>query len=175
MKDPENVQPKFYRAWPVPYAMKEKIEYELERLLKLGVIAPVDYSDWATPVVPILKKDGSIRLCGNFKITINPFLEQDEYPLPIAQELFDKLGGGQEFSKIDLSNAHFQLVLDDESTKLVVISTHKGLFKYLRLPFGVSPASKIFQKKLNHYYLILKVSWYYKMILQLQAGIEKNI
>ncbi|XP_045469073.1 uncharacterized protein K02A2.6-like [Harmonia axyridis] len=63
----DGITPKFFRARPLPFAMKEKVEQELERLLSLGVIEPVDYSPWGTPVVPVLKKDGSVRLCGDFK------------------------------------------------------------------------------------------------------------
>ena len=65
------VQPKFYKARPVPFAIRPKVEDELDRLLTAGVIEPVQYSDWAAPVVPVAKQDGSIGLCGNYKLTVN--------------------------------------------------------------------------------------------------------
>ena len=66
-------------------------------------------------MVPVLKKDGKIRLCGNYKLTINQVAITETCPLPRADELFAKLSGGKFFSKLDLSSAYLQLPLDDES------------------------------------------------------------
>lgn len=70
----------------------------------------------------------------------------DKYPIPKVKDLFATLAGGRVFSKIDLSQAYQHLPLDEESQKLVVINTQKGLFKYTRLPFGISFAPGIFQR-----------------------------
>ena len=122
----------------VPYALKEKIGKELDRLEDAGVLKKVIYSDWAAPIVPVVKKDGSIRICGDYKVTINP--------LPKPTDLMSCLTGGQRFSKLDLSSAYQQIVLDEASSKMVVINTHQGLYQYTRLPFGVASALAIFQK-----------------------------
>ena len=74
----------------------------------MGVIVPVYFSDWATPVVPVENSDGSIRLCGNFKCTVNESLNIDTYPMPVIQEVFDKLAGGENFTEIDLAHAYQQ-------------------------------------------------------------------
>lgn len=66
--------PKFCPPCNVLYALRPRVEAELKRLTELGVISPVEHSDWAMPVVPVSKKDGTVRLCGDFKITINPSL-----------------------------------------------------------------------------------------------------
>lgn len=142
----EGTVPKFFRARPLPYALQNKIENELNRLADANIIIPVDYSDWATPIVPVLKKDGSVRICGDFKVTLNPHLHIDKFPLPKIEDLFQKLEGGVHFTKLDLSQAYQQVCLDEKSQELVTISTHKGLFKYTRLPFGVSCAPGKFQK-----------------------------
>ncbi|XP_044760384.1 uncharacterized protein K02A2.6-like [Coccinella septempunctata] len=143
----DNVTPHFIKYRPVPYAIKEKVEIELNRLLSLGVIEPVDFSDWATPVVPVLKKGGQeVRLCGDYKVTINPCIEVDKYPLPRIENLLGALGGGKKFSKLDLSQAYQQICVDDESKELLTISTHKGLFRYNRLTYGVASAPAKFQK-----------------------------
>ncbi|XP_046869355.1 uncharacterized protein LOC124462000 [Drosophila willistoni] len=55
----------------IPYALKGLVEEELDRQCKQGILKPVEYSDWATPIVPVIKKDGSIRICGNYKSTLN--------------------------------------------------------------------------------------------------------
>ena len=64
-------QPKFFKARPVPYALRDKVDKELDHLVKEGVIQPVTHSDWAAPVVPVIKCDGSVHLCGDYKITVN--------------------------------------------------------------------------------------------------------
>ena len=78
--------------------LKPKVEDELKRLQDAGIISPVRSSPWAAPVVPVLKKDGKIRLCGDYKLTINQVAFTETYPLPRADELFAKLSGGK-FSK----------------------------------------------------------------------------
>ena len=107
-------QPKFYKARSVPYFLKHRIELELQRL---GIVKPVECSYWATPVVPVLKANGNIRLCGVYKITVNKYTQKDVYPLPRVEDLFAALGGGAVFSKIDLTSAYQQIPLDEESKK----------------------------------------------------------
>ena len=140
------VPPKFCKARAVPYALKEPIERELERLEHLKIIEKANHSEWAAPVVSVLKPDGNIRLCGNYKITINPVLDVDKYPLPTPEDLFATLAGGQKFSKLDLSHAYQQVLLEKGSRKYVTINTHKGLYHYNRLPFGVASAPAVFQQ-----------------------------
>lgn len=139
-------KPKFFRARSVPYALKGVIEQELQRLEKQGIIEPVKYSDWAAPVVPVPKADGHIRLCGDYKVTINPELEVDQFPVPTPEDLFATLAGGKVFTKLDLSRAYQQVVLEPSSRKYVTVNTHKGLYQYTRLPFGVASAPAIFQQ-----------------------------
>ncbi|XP_063914802.1 uncharacterized protein K02A2.6-like [Zophobas morio] len=134
---------------PVPLAHKEKIEAELKRLEDAGVIVPTESSEGGTPLVPVLKKDGGIRLCGDHRVTVNKHIQEVRYPLPLIDELFAKLNGGKTFSKIDLSNAYNQLVLDEESSKVLTWSTHKGFYKVTRLPFGITTASALFQRTIE--------------------------
>ena len=96
-------------------------------------------------IVPVLKQDGSVRICGDHKVTVKQAAKVDTYPLPRINDLFASLAGGQSFSKLDLAHAYQQVPPDEESKKLVVINTHKGLVAYNRLPFGVSAAPAIFQ------------------------------
>ena len=63
--------PWFCHAQPVPYPMRTKVEQELERLACEGILEPVQHSDWAAPIVPVLKEDKSVQICGNFKMTVN--------------------------------------------------------------------------------------------------------
>ncbi|VDH98121.1 Hypothetical predicted protein [Mytilus galloprovincialis] len=130
---------------------KKKIEKELDRLEKGGNIEKVEFSEWAAPIVPIVKPDKSVRICGDYKVTINQVSKLDNYPIPKTDDLYATLSGGQAFSKLDLSQAYQQIVLlDEESRKYVTINTHKGLYQYNRLPFGVSSAPGIFQRTMEN-------------------------
>ncbi len=143
-------QPRFFKARPVPYALKPKIEAELDRLQAAGAIEPVRFSEWAAPIVPVVKSDKSIRICGDYKLTVNQASKLDQYPIPKTEDLLATLGGGEKFTKLDMSQAYQQLELDDDSKQYVTINTHKGLFRYNRLPFGVSSAPGIFQRTMDN-------------------------
>ena len=97
----------------------------------------------------MLKKDGTIRICGDYKVTANLVAKQDSYPLPRVEDLFAKVSGGKIFSKLDLRHAYLQIELDEESKKFTTINTHKGLFQYNRLPFGIASAPSIFQRAMD--------------------------
>ena len=96
-----------------------------------------------------MKSDRKIRICGDYKMTINQSSRVDKYPLPKADDLFVSLSGGTKFSKLDLAHAYLQLCLEDKSKSLVTINTHRGLFEYNCLLFGVSTAPTIFQRTID--------------------------
>ncbi|KAL6468201.1 hypothetical protein MHYP_G00238780 [Metynnis hypsauchen] len=142
----EKAVPKFCKPRNVPYALREAVERELAKLEAEGVISPTNYSEWAAPIVCVPKKDDSVRICGDYKVTINPWLNVEQYPLPRTQDLFAKLAGGQQFTKLDLSQAYQQVQLEENSRRYITINTHKGLYLCNRLPYGVASAPVIFQK-----------------------------
>ena len=109
----------------------------------------ITHSEWATPVVAVPKPDGQVRLCGDFKVTVNQALQVDQYPLPMVQDLLATLAGGKYFTKLDLSQAYLQLKLHPESLKYCVLNTHRGLYQFTRLPFGIASAPAIFQKMMD--------------------------
>ena len=71
----DKAQPWFYKPRTVPQALRAKVDQKLERLERAGVNEPVQFSDWATPIVPVLKRDGSVRVCGNYKVTVRGRLQ----------------------------------------------------------------------------------------------------
>ena len=73
-------------------------ETELDRLVNEGLFEPLAHSDWAAPIVPVIKPDGSIRSCGDYKQTINRASDCDKYPIPRTEDLFDSLGGSEKFT-----------------------------------------------------------------------------
>ncbi|VDI58342.1 Hypothetical predicted protein [Mytilus galloprovincialis] len=101
-------------------------------------------------IVPIVKPDKSVRICGDYKVSINQVSKLDNYPIPKTDDLYATLSGGQAFCKLDLSLAYQQIVLDEESRKYVTINTHKGLYQYNRLPFGVLSAPGVFQRTMEN-------------------------
>ncbi|XP_064468560.1 uncharacterized protein K02A2.6-like [Ornithodoros turicata] len=139
-------RPTFMKARSVPIALQPAVEQELLKLQDLGIINPVLVSEFATPIVPVIEKDGSLRICGDYKTTVNPMLDIDHYPLPKIEELLSSLAGGQKFSKIDLSRAYQQIEMCDESKKYLTLNTHKGLFEVNRLLFGIASAPGISQR-----------------------------
>ena len=114
--------------------MKAKIKEELKRLQEEGTIEPVQFSEWAVLIVPILKPDNSIRICGEYKTTVNQVSRVENYPIPKVEDLPATLGGGEKFTKLDMSQTYQQLQLEAESKQYTTVNTHKGLFQYNRLP-----------------------------------------
>ena len=123
--------------------------------MNLGILVKKYHLDLAIPIVPVLKLNGNVRICGDFSVTLNKVLYTDNYPLLRIEEFFSKLHCGVEFSKIDLSRAYNQLVLDD-SKNLTSINTHKELLSFNRLKFGLASAPLNFNGQWNNYCVILK-------------------
>lgn len=140
------VQPKFMRSRPVPFAIRDRVCDEIDRLVSIGVLEPVPYSDWATPVVPVKKPDGSIRLCGDYRLTVNVATETDTFPQPTINESLSEVAGGRIFTKLDLKEAYTQLRVSEETANLLTINTPKGLYKMKRLPYGLKACPGIFQR-----------------------------
>ena len=145
----QSASAKFYKHRPPALALKKDIEDELDRQVQLGILRPVPTSEWAVPVVPVKKSNGSIRLCGSYDLTVNTATSLESYPLPRTEELFAVLAGGQFYTKIDLREAYLQLQLEEDSQKYTTINTHKGLFCVTRLAFGIKSAVAIFQREME--------------------------
>ena len=143
---PSDAKLQYYKPRPVPYSIKDQLGRELDRLVQEGTLEPVEFSEWAAPIVPIVKEDKSLRICGDYKVTVNRVSKLDNYPIPKTEDLLATLAGGEKFTKLDMSKAYQQLLLDEDSKKYTTINTYKGLFQYTRLPYGISSAPGIFQR-----------------------------
>ena len=141
-----DTKPKFYKPRSLPFAYRQAVEMDLDRLVSDGVLKPVNIAKWAAPIVVVPKPGGKVRICADFSTGVNQALDIDRYSLPKPNDLFVALNGGSQFSKIDFSEAYLQVELDDESKQLLIINTHKGLFQFNCLPFGIASAPSIFQK-----------------------------
>lgn len=145
----ENTKPVFLKARTVPFKLLPLVEQEIQALVDNGILQKVNTSRWATPIVPVLKKNNKIRICGDFSVTINPKLLV-EHPLPKIDELFASMAGGIKFTKIDLQQAYLQLEVREEDRELLTLSTHKGLYRSTRLMYGIASAPDIWQREMEN-------------------------
>lgn len=139
-------QPVFRKHRTVPYALRGKVEEELNQLVAAGVLEPVDHSEWATPIVPVIHKNGSVRITADYSCTVNPNLLIPTYPLPRFDELISKVAHGKVYCKLDIRKAYLCLPMDEPASKALTITTHKGLFRPTRLMFGCAAAPVIWTK-----------------------------
>ena len=96
-----------------------------------------------------MKSDGTVRVCGDYKLTVNKVSNLDGYPIPRLDDMNTKLVGGQTFTELDLSHAYEQMLVDENSKELLTINTHKRLYRHNRLPYGVASAPGIFQRTME--------------------------
>ena len=95
-----NASPKSVQARTVPFAMKDVVEAQIDKMEKEGIVKSVSFSHWVSPIVIVPKPCGNIRICGDYKRTINPVIKNDTYPQPTPEELFSNIQGGKKFSKL---------------------------------------------------------------------------
>jgi hypothetical protein len=137
----------FRKAYSVPLALKPAVEREIRKQVEMGILTPVKYSTWATPILVVTKKNSDdVRLCGNFKKTLNPHTETDNYPLPTFDDMSLNWVVCKFFSVIDLKGAYLQVKVSAASSPLLTINTHMGLFRYERMIYGWSGAPAEFQR-----------------------------
>ena len=135
----ENAQPVFHRSTPIPYALREAVDKETDSFIEQGIVERVEQSDWATNLVVVVKPDGkSVRLCGNYKNTINPVMKVPELPIPRIQDIYDSLSGCEIFSTLDLRQGYYQFPVAEEDQLNTTVNTPRGLLKFKRLPYGVA-------------------------------------
>lgn len=140
-----NTKPVFIKHRSVPLALREAVNKELDTLVESGVLEKVQHSQWATPIVPVRKADGRVRVCGDYKLTVNPNIVRKHYPLPTIDEMFntdsnDEEEGGSDvrFTKLDLRHAYLQTEVHPDDREILTLSTHKGLYRPTRYMFGIA-------------------------------------
>ena len=121
--------PKFLPARTVPIAIEKQVDAVIKKMVKQGYWTPVSQSKWATPLVSVPKKDGGVRICGDYKPTVDTQIEIAHHPVPTVELITSKLSGNTVFSKIDLKTAFQKLELDEASKELCTEISIKGYLK----------------------------------------------
>ncbi|PAA72660.1 hypothetical protein BOX15_Mlig029664g1 [Macrostomum lignano] len=149
LKIKEGTTPIHCKPRPLPFALRQGVKDEIDRLLEEDTIKPVKFSEWASPIVVVKKPSGKLRLCVDYKVTINSHLISDSYPMPAPDEVIATAAGSRIYTRLDLEKAYHQIPLDEASKELTVMSTPFGMFAFNKLPFGVKTAPAIFQRYIS--------------------------
>ena len=147
--DHDDSDPVFHKSRPIPFGLRDPVKKVFDKWVDSGIAVQVESSRWATPIVTPLKANGQPRVCGDYRITINPILRHHAAITPEPEDLFANLNGASVFSKIDLENAFLQIPLDESSQELTTLVTPFGLYSMKFLPFGWHVSSSVFQAVIN--------------------------
>lgn len=139
-----------HKVRPIPHLMQVPLQKELNRLIDLGIIEPIDSSQWLAPIVITTKPASKeVRLCSDLR-GLNKNILVDRHPLPRIYEILTLIKDASYFSILDQSSAYHQVELHPESRHLTSFITPLGAFQYLRMPFGLASAAAAFQRIMQH-------------------------
>jgi len=154
-----DLTPEARPMYQAPYRagrMAREIERaEVDKMLNAGVIEPAT-SEWASPVVLITKKDGSVRFCVDYR-KLNSVTIRDTYPLPRMDECLDSLGDASIFTTLDCNSGYWQIPVRNEDRDKTAFVTHVGVHRFKRMPFGLCNAPATFQRALDM--ILAQVKW----------------
>lgn len=178
-----NAIPKAFKARRIPYALENIVKMEIDKLVKEGKLYKVSREEdvpWATPIVPIVKGFNNVRICGDYKVTINPYLNVPQHPIPVIQDIFAKLNSNEKktkcvFSKVDLRKAYMNRRMDEEAQKLMTLVTPWGLYRPTFMMFGMSPAPLDWQELMDQHFNIANVYCYLDDILIASGDIDDHL
>lgn len=140
-------QPVYQRARRLAPTEKKIVNKQIEEWVQKGIVQP-SLSEYASPIVLVDKKDGSKRLCVDYR-KLNQKIVKDRYPLPIIEEQLDALQGAKIFSTLDLKNGFFHVPISEDSRKFTSFVVPDGQYEFLRVPFGLCNSPSVFTRFIN--------------------------
>ena len=123
------------KPYPLPYAMREELRNEVDIMLEMGVVRP-STSPYASPIIMVKKKDGSNRVCVDFR-KLNKITKVDPEPMTTAEDLFRRLSGKKYLSKMDLTKGYWQIPVASEDMHKTAFVTPDGQYEFTRMPYGM--------------------------------------
>ncbi len=135
------------RSYRTAHKVQEQIREQVNEMLENGIIRGSN-SPWASPVVLVLKKDGSVRFCTDYR-KLNAITRKDSYPLPRINETLDVIGNAKWFSSIDFCSGFWQIPVAEKDIPKTAFITRDGLFEYTRMPFGLCNSPSTFQRTMD--------------------------
>ena len=140
-------EPVYKRAYPIPYALRDKVKKEIDDMLKAGIVEPSD-SPYAAPIVLIKKKDQSLRICLDFR-DLNKQTIFDPVLMPRMDEVLNKVSKARYISKLDLTKGYWQVPLDLESRQKSAFITPFGHYQFTVMPFGMINSGATFVRMMD--------------------------
>ena len=145
--DTGNAEPIKQRPYRIPLRKRKVVEEEIDKMLAEGIIEP-STSPWASPITLVPKKDGEVRFCIDFR-KLNSVTKSDAGPIPHVQDILDNLSGASVFSLMDLKQGYWQVKMSEGSKEKTGFCTHRGLYHFNRMPFGLKSSAPHFQRLMN--------------------------
>ena len=145
--DTGDAPPVYHPPYRIPSAWQNQVRREIQTMLDAGVIEP-STSPWTSPIIPVKKKDGSLRLCIDYR-KLNSLTKEDRYPMPRVDEMLEQLGKATYISTLDLTQGYYQVPVSKSDQEKTAFVAPTGKYHFKRMPFGLKGAPTTFQRLMD--------------------------